>query len=349
MLVSLPTLTFDFSVVSLDPMGREIKCEHSKVAGFTEALGNGITLEMVQIPGGTAQIGSPKAEERRLDSENELRSVNLPSFFMGRYPITQSQWRAVALLPKVTYPLDPDPSCFKGLNRPVEQVSWYDAVEFCARLSRATRRSYRLPTETEWEYACRAGTLTPFHFGETLTTDVANHCGENYNNKQQGQQGVFHSGTYAQEPIGSNRKETKEVGCFHVANGFGLYDMHGNIWEWCNVHPNKASLGTPKQGCWEDSVSEDLALRPLRGGSWKSPPAACRSSFFLSKTAGYREAVVGFRVFYSATEDHSTSEKPSHDLSQSVLSNTHVDGNVSIGEVTQNIIIYAHERASSDT
>ncbi|NEO21280.1 MAG: formylglycine-generating enzyme family protein, partial [Moorea sp. SIO4A5] len=126
---------------------------------------------MVAIPEGSFIMGSPETEEGHTNDESPQHRVTVTSFFMGKYPVTQAQWQAVAALPQVNRELEPDPSHFKGKNRPVEQVSWYDAVEFCERLSQYTKRPYRLPSEAEWEYACRAGTTTPFHFGETITTD----------------------------------------------------------------------------------------------------------------------------------------------------------------------------------
>ena len=136
---------------------------------------------------------------------------------MGKYPITQAQWRAVAALTQIERELKTAPSRFKGNNRPVEKITWYDAVEFCARLSQHTKRQYRLPSEAEWEYACREGTTTPFYFGETITSELAN-----YNA----------SYTYADEAKGRLRGQTNSVGQF-PPNGYGLYDMHGNVWEWC--------------------------------------------------------------------------------------------------------------------
>ena len=147
-----------------------------------------------------------------------------------------------------------NPSCFKGSNRPVEKVRWYNAVAFCKRLSQKTGKTYRLPSEAEWEYACRAGTTTPFHFGETITTDLANYGGD-YT-------------SYGQEPKGVYRKETREVGSFGVANNFGLYDMHGNVWEWCQDHWHSNYEGAPTDG------SADL----LRGGSWDDFAGYCRSA-----------------------------------------------------------------------
>ena len=139
---------------------------------FTEALGNGATLDMVHIPGGVFWMGSPETEENREDREGPQHKVRVPEFWMGNYPVTQKQWYAVSLLPDVERELKPHPSNFKGDQLPVEQVSWHDAVEFCARLSNHTGRTYRLPSEAEWEYACRAGTTTPFYFGPTITTDL---------------------------------------------------------------------------------------------------------------------------------------------------------------------------------
>jgi len=336
---SLITSTFDFEVVLLDIQGRELKRDRCQAASFTESLGNGTTLEMVQIPAGTAQIGSLETEAGRSDSENELHTVTTPSFFMSRYPITQAQWKAVALMPKVSCPLDLEPSYFKGLNRPVEQVSWADANEFCTRLSLATKRAYRIPTEVEWEYACRAGTTTPFHFGETLTTDLANYCGEAHYSKRRTRQGHWYNGSYGKGSTGVTRNETTVVGYFQVANGFGLYDMHGNVWEWCSIYPGKIQLSSCKPDCLVASSVEDPSLQPLRGGSWRSSPAACRAASRWLKLAGSNEAFIGFRLVYSAIDDPADSEKLLRgNPSQSILSNTEVKGNLTVGNVTQIII-----------
>lgn len=134
-------------------------------------------MEMVAIPGGKFIMGSPESESERGTWESPQHTVTIQPFFMGKFTVTQSQWKAVAALPKVNIDLNPDPFNFKGDNRPVEQVSWDDVIEFCARLSKKTEKTYRLPSEAEWEYACRAGTTTPFYFGETITTDLANYRG----------------------------------------------------------------------------------------------------------------------------------------------------------------------------
>ncbi len=144
---------------------------------FSQQLSPTVGLDMVLIPGGSFQMGSPEDELDRGEQEGPQHRVTVPSFCMGKYPITQAQWRVVAELPPANQDLDPEPSRFKGDERPVEQVSWEEAVEFCARLSQFTGREYRLPSEAEWEYACRAGTTTPFHYGETITPDIANYDG----------------------------------------------------------------------------------------------------------------------------------------------------------------------------
>lgn len=245
---------------------------------FTEDLGNRVTLEMAQVPGGSFQMGSPEEELDRYDYESPQHLVTVPSFFIGKYPITQAQWQAIATLPQVNRPLEPDPSHFKGNGCPVENVSWLDAVEFCDRLSRHTGRPYRLPNEAEWEYACRGGTTTPFHFGETITTDLANYNG-NY--------------TYGQ---GS----TTEVGSF-PANSFGLYDMHGNVWEWCLDHWHRHYEGAPTDGsAWIDQNAGSNAARVLRGGSWNYPPRYCRSATRNDGDPANRFNVIGFRVVYQA-------------------------------------------------
>ena len=251
---------------------------------FTEELGDGIGLDMVQIPAGSFLMGSPEDELERYDSEGPQREVTVPTFFMGKYPVTQAQWKAVAALPQVDRKLDSDPSNFKGKNRPVEQVSWYDAMKFCARLSQQTGREYRLPSEAEWEYACRAGTTTPFYFGETITTDLSNYHG---------------LVSYGRGPKGIYRKETTEVGSFDAANDFGLYDMHGNVWEWCLDHWHDNYEGAPVDGAsWLDS--HEAAFRLLRGGSWLDFPGYCHSAYRSGNRPAIRDYNYGFRVVCSA-------------------------------------------------
>jgi formylglycine-generating enzyme required for sulfatase activity len=251
---------------------------------FVEDLGDEVTLEMVLIPSGSFVMGALEDEEESEDNERPQHTVTVQSFCMGKYPVTQALWKVVAALPQVNRELDPDPSRFKGENRPVEQVSWYEAVEFCDRLSRKTGRDYRLPSEAEWEYACRAGTTTPFHFGETITPDLANYDG-NY--------------TYNAGSEGTYREETTAVGSFGVANAFGLYDMHGNVWEWCLDHWYDSYKGAPIDGsAWLSD--KESSYRLLRGGSWYSNPRRCRSAYRDNDGPGYWLNYIGFRVVCSS-------------------------------------------------
>ncbi|WP_414582755.1 caspase, EACC1-associated type [Scytonema sp. PCC 10023] len=258
-------------------------CKINRHAGraefFIENLGNDALLEMVAIPGGQFLMGSPENEPERFDNESPQHSVTIQPFYMGKFPVTQAQWKAVAALPKVKIDLNPNPSSFKGANRPVEKVSWDDAIEFCDRLSNKTGKPYRLPSEAEWEYACRAGTTTPFHFGETITTDLAN-----YNGKY----------TYGSGPKGEDRQQTTEVGKF-PPNAFGLYDMHGNIWEWCQDAWHNSYEKAPADGtAW---MSEnDNNYRLLRGGSWYTYQWVCRYGNRNGSARVYTYDLAGFRV-----------------------------------------------------
>ena len=263
----------------------------AQATGFIQDLANDTQLEMMLVPGGTFIMGSPPEELGHQEDESPQHSVTVQPFFIGKYQVTQAQWRFVAHLPQVNKELNPDPSNFKGdgstsltNHRPVEQVSWEDAVEFCDRLSQYTGRTYRLPSEAEWEYACRAGTTTPFHFGETITTDLANYDGDY---------------AYGQGPKGVDRGETTAVGSFGVANNFGLYDMHGNVYEWCQDHWHNNYEGAPTDGSAWLSNKKDSNRRLLRGGSWYDYPAYCRSAFRYSYNLDFNSSLVGFRVVCS--------------------------------------------------
>jgi formylglycine-generating enzyme required for sulfatase activity len=251
-----------------------------------------LPLRMLLIPAGTFLMGSPDDELDRSSSEGPQHEVSLSSFFMSKYPVTQAQWRFVATLSQVDQELEPAPSHFKGDKHPVEQVSWYDAVEFCARLSVFTDREYRLPTEAEWEYACRAGTTTPFHFGETITTNLANYDGTD------GPDGKW-SGSYGQGPKGEYRQETTPVDHFEGANNYGLCDMHGNVLEWYQDHWHSSYADAPTDGSAWLSDDEN-ARRILRGGSWDSYPRHCRSADRFPDGPDARSSFVGFRVVCSA-------------------------------------------------
>ncbi len=247
---------------------------------FTEALGGDVGLDMMLVPGGTFTMGSPEDEPERQEREGPQHEVTVPDFLLGRYPVTQAHWRAVAGLEQVERELDAEPSKFKGDNRPVEQVSWEDAQEFCTRLSRETGRGYRLPSEAEWEYACRAGTKTPFYYGKTLVDDLANY------------RATF---TYDGGPEGKYREETTPVGSF-PANEFGLCDMHGNVYEWCQDHYHETYEGAPVDGtAWEDGDNPEQ-LYVLRGGSWIGAPRNCRSAYRVGNQPSRRHNNLGFRV-----------------------------------------------------
>ena len=270
---------------------------------FTELLNETTSLDMMLISGGTFLMGQTDGEKaeliRQVGEEDYQKyyarelprhSVTVPQFFMGKHSITQAQWRAVAAYPAMEQEMKPDPSQFKGDNRPVEQVSWDDATEFCRRLSQHTGRIYRLPSESEWEYACRAGTTTPFHFGETISDELANYCAEDREIDEKRYQG-----TYGRGVLGEYRKETMEVGQF-PANPFGLYDMHGNILEWCEDDIHVTYDGAPSDGsAWVESDRTETR-RLLRGGSWSGIPEYCRSAVRYYFSRDYSSYAVGFRV-----------------------------------------------------
>ena len=230
---------------------------------------------MAAIPGGTFMMGSPENEAGSSDNESPQHQVTVPSFFMGKYPVTQAQYQAI---------MATNPSRFKGSNHPVQGVSWNNAVAFCEKLSQRVGKNYRLPSEAEWEYACRAGTTTPFHFGETITTDLANYNG-NY--------------TYGQGLKGVYRKGTREVGSFGLANNFGLYDMHGNLWDWCQDNWHSNYEGAPTDGtAWLD-IEKNTNQRLLRGGSWDYGPGNCRSACRFNSYFVDYYGHIGFRVVCS--------------------------------------------------
>ncbi|MGB3519806.1 MAG: formylglycine-generating enzyme family protein [Elainellaceae cyanobacterium] len=252
--------------------------EQKQVSYYTEQLASGVDLDMILIPGGSFMMGSPDGEPERQGNEGPQHGVTVPTFFMGRYPVTQAQYEAVMETnPATRYEADP----FVAPNKPVVGVSWDDAVEFCDRLSTRTGREYRLPSEAEWEHACRAGTTTPFYFGQILTTDLANYNGDY---------------TYNGSPKGESRNGTTPVNRFEYANAWGLSDMHGNVSEWCLDHWHGNYEGAPTDGSAWLSENEN-APRVIRGGSWHSFPRYCRSAYRYFYTRGYRrDNDYGFRV-----------------------------------------------------
>ena len=265
---------FEFDTLTVDAYGQIAEQRRQVTSCRTDALSEGVALALIAVPGGTLIMGAPPTEEGWHPSQSPQHSVTIAPFWVGKYPVTQAQWSVVAALPRVNYSLSPKLACFAGTNRPVEQVSWQDAIEFCDRLSAHTGGSYRLPSESEWEYACRATTTTPFCFGETITTELANYSGVDW--EYEGR--VCSKGSYGKGATGSDRRETTEVGSFAIANPFGLYDMHGLVREWCADRWHDNYDGAPEDGtAWIENATTDQRI--LRGGSWNGGPKACRSAF----------------------------------------------------------------------
>jgi formylglycine-generating enzyme required for sulfatase activity len=260
---------FEFEAVTVDERGEISQRQRGRATQRIEWI-NGVAFQIVLVPGGTFLMGAPETEPGQSGNEGPQHLVTIAPFYMSKYPITQKQWEAV---------MGSNPSYFKGENRPVECVRWHDAVEFCAKLFEKTGRIYRLPSESEWEYACRAGTMTPFYFGQTIISALANYNG-NY--------------TYASAPKGICREQTIDVGSF-PPNAFGLSDMHGNVWEWCADPWHSHYQGAPSDGrVWEEGGKASHRL--LRGGSWDNLPMFCRSAYRLRNPSDCRFNIVGFRV-----------------------------------------------------
>jgi formylglycine-generating enzyme required for sulfatase activity len=246
---------------------------------FTNSLG----MKFVWIPPGNFMMGSPKEEkkrEKRWDGQKgpdeTLHKVTLSKgFYMGVYTVTQEQWQEI---------MGSNPAKFKGeKNLPVEMVSWDDCQEFIKKLREKDKKPYRLPFEAEWEYACRAGTTTPFHFGETISTDQANYNGDY---------------TYGTGKKGAFRQKTTPVGTF-AANTFGLFDMHGNVLQWCQDWLSDY----PQNDVVDPQGPEKGDVRVLRGGSWVEVPEVCRSAFRGWHGSGHRGDQIGFRLCFCLEED----------------------------------------------
>ena len=272
----LPLRGFAFDVVTLDRDGREKERRRGRAQQFSERLDKRAILRMVQIPGGSFTMGAAASDAGGSQLERPQRQVDVPPFYLGKYPVTIDQWRAV---------MGASPPAMKGLNskfkvngrQPVVSVSWREAEAFCAQLSRATRRAYRLPTEAEWEYACRADAASPFAFGESITREVVNYDGDYL------------------RLLGQDCA-TSPVGSLGVANAFGLFDMHGNVWEWCRDCWHASYEGAPVDGsAWRSDA--DQGTRVLRGGSWSGPARYCRAA--ARRFGGHprvRSREIGFRV-----------------------------------------------------
>ena len=218
-------------------------------------LGAGIKLDMVLIPAREFQMGSPESEKYHQDNALQHEVTLTKPFYMGKYEVTQEQWESV---------MGNNPSSrTKGAKLPVTNVSWEDCQEFIKKLNEKTSGGYRLPTEAEWEYACRAGTTTAYSYGDNLTKSDANIDGDSI----------------------------KAVGSYRP-NAFGLYDMHGNVWEWCNDWYGSLQDGevTDPKGAATGSS------RVLRGGSFINDVSAARSSLRFVGTPTFRGTDLGFRL-----------------------------------------------------
>ena len=286
----------NFSFVT--PLLNESGTRSGTVSGATHFYKEnivGVVLEMVEVSGSQFQMGTSASEadfafedakrynddltKETITSEMPRHLVNVPGFFIGKTEITQAQWQSVmGGLPEIE-------SKMRGANLPVVNVSWRAANEFCEKLSHMTGRTYRLPSESEWEFAARSGTTTPFAFGESINAALVNFIG---------------SAPFAKAQRGQYRQSPVAVGGLNAANQFGLYDMHGNVWEWTQDvwHPDYDDA--PNDGAaWETTTEEDdEPYRVIRGGSWDSIANSCRSAYRRKQpaAAGYTSNKVGFRV-----------------------------------------------------
>jgi formylglycine-generating enzyme required for sulfatase activity len=265
----LPTQKIKFISVKLNAQGEIIDAPSGEAEIFTEDLGDGVSLTMVKIPAGIFMMGSPESESERLEAESPQHQVSISEFYMGQTLVTKAQWQVI---------MSNNPSNFTENDQlPVDSVSWRDSMDFCQNLSQKMGKKYRLSSEAEWEYACRAGTITPFAFGETITSAVVN--------------------------FGATRNQTTLVKSF-PPNLFGLYDMHGNLWElcldkwvgsyeWVNNYYNEAPIyGSPSRNFSRDDNKSPV----LRGGSWLNYPRDCRSATRYCHIPGNRDSGIGFRV-----------------------------------------------------
>jgi formylglycine-generating enzyme required for sulfatase activity len=253
-----------------------------------KVLTNSIEMKLVRIPAGKFQMGSPETEAERNDNEflHEV-SITRP-FYMGVYPVIQGEWRKVMGKESQSHF---DARNGGGPDFPVENHKWHQMVEFCQKLTslpeeKKAGRTYRLPTEAEWEYACRAGTKTPFTHGKSLSSKQANFNG-NY--------------PYGDAPKGPYLRRTTKVGSYEP-NAWGLYDMHGNVGEWCSDYydPNyyRDSPKTDPKGPAKGVLPTDYNdfYRVVRGGCWLDEGRACRSAFRWRAMPSDAYRLIGFRV-----------------------------------------------------
>lgn len=274
--------------LKVDKTGKKQPWESYQTKYFLIPLEKAEPIEMVWIPQGSFQMGSTSDEWGHNEDESPRHSVNIKSFNMSRFSITQSQWKSVVKLPAVNRNLPLEPSTFSGGDLPIETISWEEAVEFCHRLSQEWGGVFRLPTEAEWEYACRAQTQTPFYFGETITADLAN-----YNSVNQ---------KYGLGPQGMEEQfigKTTPVKTFNISNSFGLMEMYGNLWEWCLDYYYPHYKGAPIDGSARlNPPDSSFPERVIRGGAWYSFPIHCRSASRDKKSQNFASNGIGFRIVW---------------------------------------------------
>ena len=288
-LESLPLKQWKFQTIEVNDRAEVIAKPDRTVQTFEEEIAENLSIKMIIVPGGSFLMGSPEDELDSYSDEKPQHLVTVPSFAIGQFVVTQAQWKTIANLPKVKQKLNPSPSFHSGDDRPVERIDWFEAVEFCNRLTRLTRKLYRLPSEAEWEYACRAGTTTAFNIGPTIATDFAN-----YRGKDDVREDQTISGRYGEGPEGVYRGKTTPAETFPASN-FGLFDTHGNVWEWCADDWHENYDGAPIDGSVWDA-SNDSGSRVTRGGSFGLAPQLCRSAIRNSFPSGFRNSFLGFRI-----------------------------------------------------
>jgi formylglycine-generating enzyme required for sulfatase activity len=239
--------------------------------------------EMIAIPAGRFLMGSPSDEPERSANEGPPHWVQVPAFELCRYAVTFDDWDACVAAGGCTH--RPDDRGWGRGRRPVINVSWDDAQAYVRWLSHVTGKAYRLPSEAEWEYACRAGTATPFSTGRCIRTDQANYDGNRDYAGCGAKTGVYLGKT---QPVGS-----------YPANSWGLHDMHGNVWEWVEDCWHDNYEGAPKDG--SEWTQASCQTRVLRGGSWYSGPRALRAADRDWSSAGIRHDFLGFRLARTLT------------------------------------------------
>lgn len=268
-----------FETVILNDRDEVVRHAKKHAFYYTESLGNDVTIDMTYIPAGSFMMGlTEEQNDSYVDDSKKAQTpqhlVTLSAFHMGKYPITQKQYQHI---------MGENPSYFKGNNRPVETVPWHRAKDFCQKLSIKTGKVYTLPSESQWEYACRAGSTTLFYCGDNITTEIANYNGNSHG------EGIIKR---------INRKETTDVNLFNP-NAFGLYDMHGNVIQWCEDTWHSNYKGAPTNGeSWIEDLPAwrfgDYYYHVLRGGSWSTGYMGCHSS---SRCTGSNiPHIVGLRV-----------------------------------------------------